>query len=549
MSPRPIIAIASLVILAGGVLLQLLVILSGAVSGSPEEKFYFLSADTSGIGSAPATSAWTFFSLCALTGPSSGSGSTTACGGATAALPFDLQRNFGSTGDIAASSSQYYYLSRTTFAFYLIALFFSAIALLSGLLAICTRLGSYLSGLLSFVAFFFQALAAALMTAWTVKGRNAFLAAGRAANLGRYSYGLTWGAVAAFFISVVLFFVAGAAGKEKTYQKKSRFGTSELRRCTSAFGLALRKEEKGERRPAYSLQRGHVRCKERVKREFLAALDVVGHVVGAKPKDEEGVLCRPGRGNVRPVKGAGVGGLELNDLLVEGDAVVLDRLAILVGVVGVFLDRAIPSRQVVHQQRRQVVVRLQIIDPLGVLVCGTLEAESIRISQRDVIRRLVAKRTEIGVGHGIAKDKDIVYRPPPPPLRWPHIPYVILDWGLQTEGNARKGNVSIGPSFVHECGTGGAAGEAGTRSLAGFFVQPPVEPQEEASGCILPWLAVIGVESARAQIAQISSMRGENTARETSDAAQPLDTRRFVGANTRHGSHDPFGAPRVDRTT
>lgn len=58
----------------------------------------------------------------------------------------------------------YYLLSRFMFAFYLIALFFAAIALLSGLLALCSRLGGYLSAMTTFVALFFQALAAALMT-------------------------------------------------------------------------------------------------------------------------------------------------------------------------------------------------------------------------------------------------------------------------------------------------------------------------------------------------------------------------------------------------
>lgn len=50
------------------------------------------------------------------------------------------------------------------FAFYLIALFFATCALFTGLLALCTRLGAYLSGLNTGLALFFQALAASLMT-------------------------------------------------------------------------------------------------------------------------------------------------------------------------------------------------------------------------------------------------------------------------------------------------------------------------------------------------------------------------------------------------
>jgi hypothetical protein len=50
------------------------------------------------------------------------------------------------------------------FAFYLIALFFGAIGLMTGFLALCSRLGGYLSGLTVAIALFFQTLAAALMT-------------------------------------------------------------------------------------------------------------------------------------------------------------------------------------------------------------------------------------------------------------------------------------------------------------------------------------------------------------------------------------------------
>lgn len=62
------------------------------------------------------------------------------------------------------STNEYYYLSRFMFAFYLIALFFAVCALLTGLLALCSRIGAYFSGLNTMIAMFFQALTAALMT-------------------------------------------------------------------------------------------------------------------------------------------------------------------------------------------------------------------------------------------------------------------------------------------------------------------------------------------------------------------------------------------------
>jgi hypothetical protein len=52
----------------------------------------------------------------------------------------------------------------TSTTIYLIALVFGAIALLTGLLALVSRLGGYISSMTTFVALFFQMLAATLMT-------------------------------------------------------------------------------------------------------------------------------------------------------------------------------------------------------------------------------------------------------------------------------------------------------------------------------------------------------------------------------------------------
>lgn len=59
---------------------------------------------------------------------------------------------------------KYYYLTRFMFAFHLIALFFGVCALFTGLLALCSRIGSFLSSLPCSIALFFQTLTAALMT-------------------------------------------------------------------------------------------------------------------------------------------------------------------------------------------------------------------------------------------------------------------------------------------------------------------------------------------------------------------------------------------------
>lgn len=63
-----------------------------------------------------------------------------------------------------SSTNRFYYLSRFTFALILIALFFAVLSFFTGLLAIFSRLGGALSGLLAALALFFHGVVAALMT-------------------------------------------------------------------------------------------------------------------------------------------------------------------------------------------------------------------------------------------------------------------------------------------------------------------------------------------------------------------------------------------------
>ncbi|KAH7126894.1 cortical patch protein [Dendryphion nanum] len=214
---RPILAAASLLILSGGILLQFLTILSGAITSSPINQFYFLQASNlNSIPNARPESRWTFFAIC---GVDSSSGHNANCGSPVPALPFDPPRNFGSETNVPEGflgTNKFFYLSRFMFAFYLIALFFAVCALFTGALALCSRLGGLLSGLTTAIAFFFQALAAALMTAWTVRGRNIFRSSGFDAHLGVKLYGFTWGAMACYLIATILFCVGGAIGRDST---------------------------------------------------------------------------------------------------------------------------------------------------------------------------------------------------------------------------------------------------------------------------------------------------------------------------------------------
>lgn len=154
--------------MAGGLLFGLFIILAGAIDHSPINKWYFLQADTSNIPNAPALARWTFWDIC------DGSTGETVCSGSgfgsvSPARPLDppSNSNFGTDTNVPAAfigTNYYYLMTRCMFAFALIALFFGGIALLTGVLALCTRLGAYLSGLLTTCAFVAQAVMAALMT-------------------------------------------------------------------------------------------------------------------------------------------------------------------------------------------------------------------------------------------------------------------------------------------------------------------------------------------------------------------------------------------------
>ncbi|KAL8798605.1 MAG: hypothetical protein Q9200_007738 [Gallowayella weberi] len=214
MTPRPALAFVSLVLIAGAILLILFTLLGGAVDKNPFNKFYFLEADTHDLGTAAPLSRWTFWSSCSVMDGHN------ACPGVKPAYPFDPRRNFGT--DTIFGGAKYYLESRFMFAFVLIGLFFAVCALFLGLLALVSRIGSFLSSATCSVALFFQTLTAALMTAAYVQGRNAFRSTDRTATLGRYNFGFMWAAVACLFLATLMFCVGGVTGKkDRTYTKRT----------------------------------------------------------------------------------------------------------------------------------------------------------------------------------------------------------------------------------------------------------------------------------------------------------------------------------------
>jgi len=235
---RPILGLIALIILAGGIVLQFFVILSGVVETSPVGNTYFLQTTTNGISGSREfgnPTRWTFLALCGEENGRNGN-----CRGSQAALPFDPPRNFGTEANIPEKfmgTNKFYYLSRFMWAFYIVALFFAVVAFFTSVLALCFRLGAYLTGLNVGIALFFQAITASLMTAWTVIGRNAFRSAGQEARIGTYAYGFTWGAFACFLVATVLFCVGGSVGKNEPSRnaKKSYFGRKKSTRSRGSF--------------------------------------------------------------------------------------------------------------------------------------------------------------------------------------------------------------------------------------------------------------------------------------------------------------------------
>jgi len=94
----PILGLVSLILVAGALLLQFLVILSGAVQGNPVNKVYFLQAATTGVNGARNPARWTFFAICGVVNGANGN-----CGNVVPALPFDPPTNFGTTTGLPAA--------------------------------------------------------------------------------------------------------------------------------------------------------------------------------------------------------------------------------------------------------------------------------------------------------------------------------------------------------------------------------------------------------------------------------------------------------------
>ncbi|KAI1761514.1 SUR7/PalI family-domain-containing protein [Hypoxylon sp. FL1150] len=203
----------SLLFLAGSLVMLWFIILSAVTTTTPLNKTYFLSADTSGITGARSVTQWAYFYICGEGNVGCNKAAPAPpLGWAWSANPSGAPPQLVGTHGGDTTSSYYYYMWRFGWVFYLIALVFSTVAFFSGFVACFGRLGSAIAGLLAALALFFHTIAVSLMTAVFVKMRNAFIANGRSASLGRWAFGVSWGSWTALLIATILFCVGIRGG-------------------------------------------------------------------------------------------------------------------------------------------------------------------------------------------------------------------------------------------------------------------------------------------------------------------------------------------------
>ncbi|KAK2075333.1 hypothetical protein P8C59_009466 [Phyllachora maydis] len=243
--------IAGLVLLAGSVVMLFFVVLSAVDVATPLSATYFLRADTSGITGARPVSQWTYFYVC-------GDGNTD-CGPAEPALPLGhawaadppVAPPAALLGSYGGGTTSYYfwYMWRFGWVFYLLGLFFDVLAFFSGFVACFGRLGSAVAALTSAIALFFLSIAVSMMTAVFVKMRDAFLADGRDATLGRYAFGFSWGAWAALLLATALFGVgirragasAAGAGAADGVTSRGRWRRTRSTRSRKSYDMGSRR--------------------------------------------------------------------------------------------------------------------------------------------------------------------------------------------------------------------------------------------------------------------------------------------------------------------
>ncbi|GAM90381.1 hypothetical protein ANO11243_084240 [Dothideomycetidae sp. 11243] len=210
---RTVLSVIAIMFVGAGIAMQFMIMLSGSSAGSPTDFVYMLQTTTDNIPTLRNPTRWTFLGLCG----SDGGPRNVNCGKPGAAPPFDPPMNFATAINVPfqfIETSRFYNLSKAMFGMYLVATLFSVLSFFLSIPALFKLTGAFKGGFAAVLACLLQALAASLMTAWAVEGRNIFNMSGQTANIGLWAHGFAWGAVGAFSIASVLFVLAGVVTAE-----------------------------------------------------------------------------------------------------------------------------------------------------------------------------------------------------------------------------------------------------------------------------------------------------------------------------------------------
>lgn len=202
----------NLILLAGTTLLLIFIVLAGSVDHFPFNRFEWLRADTSGISGAYSESKWFFWGVCDASDLSS-----CHLGPGYAISPYrNFNTELGVPSDFISDDSTYYYLSRFSFAFFLIGFVFAVLAFLVDLAGFCFDVIERIVIILVSFALFFIAGFAAFQTSVAVLARNAFHSENLSAKIGVKGFAIMWTAVACL---AIVWFVSCANNIATSYKK------------------------------------------------------------------------------------------------------------------------------------------------------------------------------------------------------------------------------------------------------------------------------------------------------------------------------------------
>ncbi|KAF8450099.1 SUR7/PalI family-domain-containing protein [Terfezia claveryi] len=238
-------ALLPLLFLSGAVIMLFFCLLGGVTDHNPLNRVFFLKADTSNIPGAPPLTHFTMNNACDQRG-----GVNFACRGRKAASPMLPQQFFGtSTGvpqPFLRHPNKYYYLSRFTYAFYIITIFFVLLALLLNFLAIVSTLATLVAAIMTGVALLSCAFLACIMTAVYVQAQNAFRGAGRFARVGVKAFAFTWTSLFLIFLSLVTLLAVWAYRyRQERHLKRATGEKPHGKRDSMMAGLLGRRHKKG----------------------------------------------------------------------------------------------------------------------------------------------------------------------------------------------------------------------------------------------------------------------------------------------------------------